>query len=301
MSCTPIDAFTSLNFATAHVVRSNLGGAGGRCVDTTYSDGRSVYWYELCDERQPSVNVPETPSGLGNMHVLIRGLGSTPAGEPISLLVRNESEYRPWNSRHNGVKRSREGSNAGSFVAINLLGPRSASQSPAAMLWHSDFTLVQLSYSFVAGTNSVPITIGRTFLTFYDFDTGEPTFQQSRVQVEGFQPGPQAAAVELPSPTEIETHVDWATFLSSMLSYPPAASTRVPPSSSANASSAGTWSLWSSAIYSGSTYGVGNDNPTDVYALTAQQTLRAVMVMLEATSIFQVCLPCSRCTHSSLA
>ena len=68
--------------------------------------------------------------------------------------------------RHNGVKRAQIGTREGYFVAINLLAPRSPSQMPADKLWYSDFTIVQLVYSFVTGPTSRPVGVGRTFMTF---------------------------------------------------------------------------------------------------------------------------------------
>ena len=50
------------------------------------------HFIELCDEIQPAVNVPETPASIGNMNLLIRNLGTTPSGETISLIIRNETE-----------------------------------------------------------------------------------------------------------------------------------------------------------------------------------------------------------------
>ena len=36
-TCTPRDSYTNLTFDNAHLVLSNLGGQGGRCVDTCYT------------------------------------------------------------------------------------------------------------------------------------------------------------------------------------------------------------------------------------------------------------------------
>jgi hypothetical protein len=90
--CTPPGSFTPLIFDGAHTVRSNLGGEGGRCVNTTYVHGPSYAWTAFCDEEQPAMNVPETADNLGNMHVMVRNLGFTSEGEEIRLLIRNESE-----------------------------------------------------------------------------------------------------------------------------------------------------------------------------------------------------------------
>jgi hypothetical protein len=90
--CTPSEAFTHLTFAGARTVQSNLGGQGGRCVNTTYRNGDSYAWFDLCDEEQPAVNVPETAQSIGNMHLLVSNIGVTSEGDEISLLIRNESE-----------------------------------------------------------------------------------------------------------------------------------------------------------------------------------------------------------------
>ena len=41
-----------------------------------------------------------------------------------------------------------------------------------------------------------PLTIGRTFLTFYDFDTGIPRFEGALPSIEAMQMGPQALRLE---------------------------------------------------------------------------------------------------------
>lgn len=77
-----------------------------------------------------------------------------------------QSEYRAWSTENNGIRRQTDGTITGYTVAINLLGPRMPWQRPRSKFWRSDFTLVQLSYSFVTGPSSTTIRIGRTFLSF---------------------------------------------------------------------------------------------------------------------------------------
>ena len=104
-TCTPRDSYTNLTFDNAHLVLSNLGGQGGRCVDTCYTDPvRCFTWNEFCDEQQPTANAPDAGGVMGNMHILFRDVG-TVNGQSIWLRITNESEYRAWNPRHNGVKR----------------------------------------------------------------------------------------------------------------------------------------------------------------------------------------------------
>ena len=50
--CTPREAFTHLQFDNANLVRSNLGGQGGRCIDQDFGDGTSVTWQDASDEQQ---------------------------------------------------------------------------------------------------------------------------------------------------------------------------------------------------------------------------------------------------------
>ena len=190
VSCVPALSFTPINFKNATMIQSNLGGQGGRCVDTYYTEcpisqpqcstqGVSVPWSDLCEEAQPGTppnpvgSRPDTPAQMdGNMAVFIRDIGkyTTEQGvdHDISLRITNMSEYRAWNPRHNGVKRQGIGDETGFFGAINLLGPRSALQRPYDKFWTDQFTMVQLKFSFVtsAGASLSPLTIGRTFITF---------------------------------------------------------------------------------------------------------------------------------------
>ena len=208
LQCTPPEAFTALSFDAASLVQSNLGGKGGRCTDTCYANGGCVSWQSLCDEKEPGINFADTATTFGNMHILIRNLGTTPEGAQINLRITNESEYRAWNARHNGVKRTGAGANSGSFGVINLLGPRTPLQKPYSSYWNDLFTIVQLRYSFTTGPNLLdrPLWIGRTFITFYDFDTGAPQFEGSFQQIEAMQFGPQAAAFEVARATQLNVN-----------------------------------------------------------------------------------------------
>ena len=131
LPCRPRESFTQLQInENSELILSNLGGQGGRCVDTT--DGT---WSSKCKERDP------TDSGLGNnannMHILIKDVGTQkdytttpPTSRTVWMRVTNESEYRAWRTVHNGIKRTGgAGSNAGYFGVVNLLGPRSSGQS----------------------------------------------------------------------------------------------------------------------------------------------------------------------------
>jgi hypothetical protein len=176
MSCVPLQSFTPIYFDYSSIVASNLGGQGGRCVDAYASDGSTISWRDMCEQQQPTLNVPDSsPTSMdGNMDILIRNVGNESTnGEVISLRITNVSEYRGWNTRQNGVKRQVLGANVGYFGAINLLAPRSDNHLPVSTRWTDHFTMVQLKFCFVndrtphaAQSTLAPITLGRTFITF---------------------------------------------------------------------------------------------------------------------------------------
>ena len=156
--CTARGSFTSISFDNASLVHSNLGGMGGRCSTPG-----------LCLE----LETPTTPRQL-----LYEGLGRTSAGSLISMRGVNESEYRAWRYQITGIKRQTFGSITGFFGVINLLGPRDREQRPPNKFWSGQFTTVQLRYSF-EDENSAPISLERTYLSFYDLDTGTARFDGS--------------------------------------------------------------------------------------------------------------------------
>ena len=56
---------------------------------------------------------------------------------------------------------------------INLLAPRDIRQW---RVWRTDYTYVQLKYEFINQDTGLPVALSRTFMTFYDFDTGTHHF-----------------------------------------------------------------------------------------------------------------------------
>ena len=122
LTCLPRVSFTVLSFEHASLVRSNLGGLGGRCSRA----GR-------CVEGAPLASTPHEIyfANVG------RVTSATGGGEhSLDVRIVNESQYRAWNVNINGIKRRRRDGVAGNFGVINLLGPRDSSQQPAGMRWN---------------------------------------------------------------------------------------------------------------------------------------------------------------------
>jgi hypothetical protein len=149
-SCTPRDSFVHVGFDMAKLVRSNLGGQGGRCTTAGF-----------CVE-QLTASTPQ--------EILFETVGVARTGEPIDMRVTNTSEYRAWNIKLNGIKSQTQGEKTGYFGVVNLLGPRSTNQRGGQ--WKTEFTHVELKFELLGRWTRTPITLDRTFMTFYDFDTG---------------------------------------------------------------------------------------------------------------------------------
>ena len=157
----------------------------------------------------------------------------------------------------------------GYFGVVNLLGPRTEAQGQQ---WRSDFTYVQLRLEFLS-ENGTPLTIWRTYMTFFDFDTGAPQFDASNTQLECMQIGPEARQRIVTDVTEIVTFSSWQAFADTTGGTLP---------------SALAYDDWSTPIGVASTYGVGKDNPIDPYTLTMQQEQRAIMALFEGVSTLRV-------------
>jgi hypothetical protein len=138
------------------LVRSNLGGEGGRCNEP----GR-------CVELQNA----STPREL-----YLRSVGKLSDGTQIDLRITNRSEYRAWNAALNGIRSSSvlsggnnstintttPASDKGAFGSVNLLGPRAAG-SPR--FWRSTMTYVVLRFEFLDADGST-LTLARTHFSF---------------------------------------------------------------------------------------------------------------------------------------
>ena len=95
--CEPRDTFVVIDFSSSRLVRSNLGGLGGRC------DSNAA----LCTEGMRTSSTPHdlTIEDVGYAHGGAT-LGSG-GSQSITLQITNQSEYRAWNTNVNGVKRQR--------------------------------------------------------------------------------------------------------------------------------------------------------------------------------------------------
>ena len=215
------------------------------------------------------------------------------------MIITNETEYHAWNTEWNGLKRRFESSDLdGYFAVVNLLGPRDSSQTSAVAGWDR-FTYVQLRVQFVTdksshgGSARAPIVLPRTYMTFYDFDTGQPQFEGSYVQREAMQTDPAIKEVLISSFSELNNYSNLHDFLlATSAGSPTESSTQADLEAFFTAAELEEVESWTgqstSRLYAASTYGVGKDNPVDTYQLTEQQKARSVMLRIENASEFRV-------------
>ena len=285
--CTAEGSFVAITFDSATLVRSNLGGQGGRCQTP-----------DICEE----VTSTDTPH-----EIYIRNIGRDEiepqhglgTGVSIDLVITNMSEYYAWNANWNGIKEKVEDT-PGSFGVINLLGPRDPSQT--GHIWNSQLTIVQLKYDFVTGSQRLPVKLARTYMSFYDFDTGVARFDGSATQSEAMQIDPQAVQFTLTSESELVQYEAWPVehggFVNSSAlikwyqSWTGESVENVTEVVNGVSERLGSWAT---PIMVASAYGVGQDNPFDTYSLTQQQAHRSIMVRFENVSSFEVRFAISEC------
>ena len=142
--------YIMLDFNTS-LVRSNLGGQGGRCTELG-----------ACDELQTT----STPHELYFRDIAISydKLTGSASKLGIDLRVTNTTEYRAWNPNLNGIKRR----SGGAFGSINLLGPRHHTQP---RFWRAAMTHAVLKFEFLDTTTGQPVNLPLTYLSFFDLDT----------------------------------------------------------------------------------------------------------------------------------
>ena len=117
-----------------------------------------------------------------------------------------------------------------------------------------------------------------------DFDTGEARFEGSEMQREAWQIDSQARLIETAPASEVITNASWPEFLGATWPQYETGLSTLGPNARAELTTA--WNP--NHVYSATTYGVGDDNPASAYLLTQQQAARAVMVLFEGVSSFQV-------------
>ena len=160
-------------------------------------------------------------------------------------------------------------------------------------------TVIQLRYSFYTGPNlyDTPLNLGRSFITFYDFDSAAAT-DQYEIR-EAMQFGPQATAFEVADHTELDSFVSGegqrATAAWMPLFTPHVIDYLTGESEQNVYNTRYTFPYvlnmtedWGNGLFASTTAGSGDDNPTDAYTLTQSQAARAVMIMLEDVTYFQV-------------
>ena len=236
--CTTRSSFTDIDFAAATLVRSNLGGLGGRCTVAG-----------ACAE----LLADDTPHEI--FYRDVGRLSGEGGGTPFALRVTNTTEYRAWNLEPNGIKVVGDSatSTGSAFGVINLLGPRSVTQSGGQ--WNTELTFVELRFAFVSNeAPHAPVVLPRTYITFFDFDTGR-NLHSGDTAKEVLQVGPEAAWVQQTADSEIVRQTSgWASI--SEAAY----------DTIINAT--GRLEAWGTPIHLATTYGVGKDNPLDPEPIT---------------------------------
>ena len=287
------DSFVDLNFHRATVVHSNLGGLGGQCGVKVFD----------CDENEVTDYTPH--------EILIRGLGINNVGpdangEVIDLRMTNTSEYKQWVRFWNGIKRGDDDtSNTDAFAVINLLQPRSVAQ--VSSQWSSVLTFTQFKFDFISGASQTPITLERTYLSFWDYDESlsedDPDGTKGDNIMEAIQPDPQkVTAYWLADGSELEVYPTWAADRGGFVNATALVQSHLEQGTSgasnvqlAQTAVDGLFNSWSSPVLTSGTFGLGGDNPTDPLAPTMLQKQRAVLFQIDNVSTFELRLAIYRC------
>jgi len=299
LPCVPRESFINLDFDYAETVRSHLGGQGGRCDKGNLAAGG-------CDEvvsGNPPVGVPQ--------ELYIRDVGRNELGyrafrewqpnsnaQYIDMRITNASEYYAWNTVWNGIKRDPSSGQHGSFAVVNLLGPRDPSQS--GRIWNSNMTFVELDVAFLGRSQAwdpngdinaqlsatTPITLNRTFMAFYDFDTGLARFDNALSSPEAMQlESTHVTGEYLPASTELERLSSWNQV---------ADAAQINSFFSSQTERDALYS-WPSLITKGSRYGIGKDNPVSTFTLDELQANRSIKVEFESVSTFRIRYAITEC------
>jgi len=206
------DALIDLNFSSAVLVHSNLGGWGGQ------------------DGQQPA----STPPTIHFGHV-----GVLPDGRWIDVIVSNRTRYVAWNAAYNGLTSFRGGT--AKFGTINQIAPRNS-----APIVDTQTTFTRLRFSFVEAATGVPVRVGLTHLSIFDFDIagGDRAMECLGVSDDLLD---STVAVHLASQTQL---------------------------------------LWNAtrSAYCATQFGKANDNPTDPLGMGSVQRERTLMLAIRNRS-----------------
>ena len=186
------------------------------------------------------------------------GVARLQDGTSVDLQVSNATEYRAFSTLNNGIKLTSNGS----FGVLNLLAPRS---SEVTATW------VQLRFSFVDSLTSEPITLERTHVTFYDFDSSRKGVREC-VQANG-----SVVGVSLTDDTELEQIGAGSVTMAEIASAQPV--------------QAEEWvggGEGTTHVYCSTTMGVGADNPIDPYEMDEVPRSRSIMLHFASVSSFDI-------------
>ena len=271
-ACQPRDSFTNIIFNGALLAYSNAGGLGGRCDPNNVQHG--VDPATLCTR---GVRTNSTPR-----EIYIENVGEY-SGSQIDLRITNETAYRAWNPRMNGVVRqlNGRGERSGFFGALNVLAPRAPGGFAS---WTAELTFVQVRYTFVhhqSDLDGSPLPLPRAFLTFYDIDTLAGGLASVEcVAMQG------AALVQSAASTQVVTHAS----VDALVNASAAAGSSTAAAGAATAADAlsawhGEGDTWASVpLHCASEEGYAVDNPSVAAELSDFQRSRAIMAELIDTS-----------------
>ena len=192
-----------------------------------------------------------------------------------------------FNPYANGIK-ARSG---GSFGVINLRAshqgdPRVPGQDAATA---PSASFLELRFTFVAAGTSTPLTLGRTHITFYDFDEGipNPTALRECAQFKGTTASRTKAFTTATSELE---ELEWNSTAGGVQVAGPVQDLLdiVPVGTPMTDYLFDAADAAATPLYCGTVQGKGNDNPTETYDLTELQRSRSVLILFESVSSFLV-------------
>ena len=194
-------------------------------------------------------------------------VGTLSDGTAIDLQIDNITEYNYHNNYFNGLKEVE----AGNFGVVNVKGPQTDGEP----------TFMQLRYTFINSLTTEPATLGRTYMTFYDFD-GSNTLREC-MQIRG-----SVSKVGVSPTTELQAlHFNrTARENGEELEIDPALRgimDALPPGSMF-------WDTHTEAspVYCSTETGIGADNPMNPHDIIDLQRDRSVLITFEDVSTFDV-------------